>query len=42
MLRILVIDDEPFVREALERVLKSSEVSVVGAADATAGLGVLQ
>jgi CheY-like chemotaxis protein len=42
VLRILVIDDEPFVREALERVLKSPEVAVVGAADAMAGLGVLK
>ena len=41
MLHILVIDDEPFVREALERVLKSSAVSVVGAADAAAGLALL-
>jgi CheY-like chemotaxis protein len=42
MLRILVIDDEPYVREALERVLRSSAVTVVGAADATTGLAVLQ
>ncbi len=42
MLHILVIDDEPFVREALERVLKSSAVCVVGAADATAGLALLE
>lgn len=41
MLHILVIDDEPFVREALERVLKSRAVSVVGAADAAAGLALL-
>jgi CheY-like chemotaxis protein len=41
VLHILVIDDEPFVREALERVLKSSAVSVVGAADAAAGLALL-
>ena len=41
MLHILVIDDEPFVREALERVLKSSAVSVAGAADAAAGLALL-
>jgi CheY-like chemotaxis protein len=41
MLRILVIDDEQFVREALERVLKSSAVCVVGAGDAAAGLAVL-
>jgi CheY-like chemotaxis protein len=42
MLRILVIDDEPYVREALERVLRSSAVTVVGAADAITGLAVLQ
>jgi CheY-like chemotaxis protein len=41
VLHILVIDDEPFVREALERVLKSSVVSVAGAADAAAGLALL-
>jgi CheY-like chemotaxis protein len=41
VLHILVIDDEPFVREALERVLKSSVVCVVGAADAAAGLALL-
>ena len=38
MQRILVIDDEPFVREALQRVLKSASVTVVGTADAAAGL----
>jgi CheY-like chemotaxis protein len=42
MLRVLVIDDEPYVREALERVLRSSAVTVVGAADAITGLAVLQ
>ena len=42
MLRILVIDDEPFVREALERVLKSPEVTVEAAADATAGLAMMR
>jgi len=36
--RILVIDDEPFVLEALKRVLASTSVAVVGAADADAGL----
>src|ERR1035438_5297349 len=41
MLRILVIDDEQFVREALERVLKSWAVCVVGAADAAAGVALL-
>lgn len=38
MPRVLVIDDETFVREALQRVLKSSSMTVVGAADALAGL----
>ncbi len=41
MLNILVIDDEPFVREAVERVLKSSVVRVLGAADAAVGLKLL-
>jgi CheY-like chemotaxis protein len=36
--RILVIDDEPFVLEALKRVLASSAVTVIGAASADAGL----
>jgi CheY-like chemotaxis protein len=40
--RILVIDDEPFVREALERVLQSPAITVVGAADAGAGLAILR
>jgi DNA-binding response OmpR family regulator len=35
--RILVIDDETYVREALERVLKSPSITVIGAADAAAG-----
>lgn len=42
MPRILVIDDEPFVREALERVLQSPAINVVGAADAAAGLAILR
>lgn len=42
MQRILVIDDEPFVREALERVLRSPAITVVGAADAGAGLAILR
>ena len=41
MLRILVIDDEDFVREALERVLKSPSTTVIGAPDAGAGLALL-
>jgi CheY-like chemotaxis protein len=40
--RILVIDDEPLVREALQRVLASSTVSVIGAADAGTGLATLR
>jgi CheY-like chemotaxis protein len=42
MRKVLVIDDEPFVREALERVLKSSSVEVIGAADADAGFAALR
>ena len=41
MRRILVIDDEPFVLEALKRVLSSTAVAVVGAADADAGLAAI-
>jgi CheY-like chemotaxis protein len=40
--RILVIDDERYVREALERVLKSPAVTVLGAPDAATGLAMLQ
>jgi CheY-like chemotaxis protein len=36
--RILVIDDEPFVLEALSRVLGSTAVTVIGALNADAGL----
>jgi CheY-like chemotaxis protein len=39
---ILVIDDETFVREALQRVLGSSDVTVLAAADAAAGLAALR
>jgi CheY-like chemotaxis protein len=42
MTRILVIDDETFVREALQRVLGSSDVAVTGAADADEGLASLR
>lgn len=42
MQRILVIDDEPFVLEALARVLASAEVAVLGAANAEAGLNVMR
>jgi CheY-like chemotaxis protein len=42
VLRILVIDDETFVREALERVLKSPSVTVLGAVDAVAGFAVMR
>ena len=38
MRRILVIDDEPFVLEALTRVLGSTAVTVIGALNADAGL----
>lgn len=38
MKHLLVIDDEPFVRDALKRVLEASEVRVDVAADAEAGL----
>ena len=38
MQRILVIDDEPFVLEALTRVLVSTAVTVIGASNADAGL----
>jgi YesN/AraC family two-component response regulator len=40
--RILVIDDEPFILEALKRVLGSSAVAVVGAANADAGLAAMR
>jgi CheY-like chemotaxis protein len=36
--RILVIDDEPFVLEALKRVLASSAMAVIAASTADAGL----
>jgi CheY-like chemotaxis protein len=39
--RILVIDDETFVREALQRVL-SPRATVIGAADANAGFAALR
>ncbi|MEA3108831.1 MAG: two-component system, OmpR family, response regulator CpxR [Gammaproteobacteria bacterium] len=42
MQRILVIDDEPFILEALKRVLGSSAVTVVGAANADAGLAAMR
>jgi CheY-like chemotaxis protein len=42
VLRILVIDDETYVREALERVLKSPSVTVLGAADAVAGFAAMR
>lgn len=42
MPRILVIDDETLVREALERVLKSPSVSVIGAPDAATGLKLMR
>jgi CheY-like chemotaxis protein len=42
MQRILVIDDEMLVREALQRVLTSTTVSVIAAADAAEGLARLR
>jgi CheY-like chemotaxis protein len=36
--RILVIDDEPFVLDALKRVLATTGVAVIGASTADAGL----
>jgi two-component system, chemotaxis family, chemotaxis protein CheY len=42
MQRILVIDDEMLVREALQRVLSSTTVSVIAAADAAEGLAMLR
>src|SRR5580692_8907982 len=42
MSRILVIDDETFVREALQRVLACAEVDVTAVADAVAGLAALR
>jgi DNA-binding response OmpR family regulator len=41
-LRILVIDDEEFVREALNRVLNSPQIVVLSAPDADSGLAVLR
>ena len=41
MPRILVIDDEKFVREALQRVLARGDVLVTAVADAAAGLAAL-
>jgi CheY-like chemotaxis protein len=40
--RILVIDDETLVREALQRVLARGEVVVTAVADAAAGLAALR
>jgi CheY-like chemotaxis protein len=39
--RILVIDDEPFVLDALKRVLATTGVAVIGASTADAGLTVI-
>lgn len=39
---VLVIDDEPFVRESLERVLRSPQLMVIVAADAEAGLAAMR
>jgi CheY-like chemotaxis protein len=40
--RILVIDDEPYVLEALVRVLTSTDVAVIAAANADAGINILR
>jgi CheY-like chemotaxis protein len=42
MQRILVIDDEPFVLEALTRVLATTTVAVIGASTADAGLSAMR
>ncbi len=42
MRSILVIDDEPFVLEALKRVLASTAVAVTGASTADAGLAAMR
>ncbi|MDB6082237.1 MAG: hypothetical protein JWN43_118 [Gammaproteobacteria bacterium] len=42
MPQILVIDDETFVREAIQRVLGSSAITVISAATADAGLAILR
>jgi CheY-like chemotaxis protein len=39
--RILIIDDEPFVLEALKRVLASSAMAVIAASTADAGLAAM-
>jgi CheY-like chemotaxis protein len=40
--RILVIDDEPFVLEALKRVLATGTVAVIGASTADAGFAAMR
>lgn len=42
MRRILVIDDEPFVLEALKRVLATTAVAVMGTSTADAGLAAMR
>jgi CheY-like chemotaxis protein len=42
MQRILVIDDEPFVLNALKRVLATTAVAVIGASTADAGLSAMR
>ncbi|MHB8726467.1 MAG: response regulator [Casimicrobiaceae bacterium] len=42
MQRILVVDDEVYVREAMQRVLRSDCVTVAGAADAAAAFAALR
>lgn len=41
-MRVLVIDDEPYVRAALERVLGATLLEVVAVADAEAGFAALR
>ncbi len=41
MRRVLIIDDEPYVRAALQRVLESQGVEVEAVADADAGMASL-
>ncbi len=42
MRRILVIDDEPFVLEALKRVLATTATAVIGTSTADAGLAAMR
>jgi CheY-like chemotaxis protein len=42
MRRLLIVDDEPLVRDALQRVLQLESMQVAVAADAESGLGQLE